>query len=102
VLPSLKREGLPRSVIEAMAYETTPVVSDSGGNPELVENGVSGLVVPAGDVNALGQALLSLYRDRDRCRQLGTQARVRIATDFRVEATVEKTLALYREIVRLE
>ncbi len=102
VLPSLRREGLPRSVIEAMAYGTTPVVSDSGGNPELVENEVSGLVVPAGDVSALGQALLSLYHDRDYCRQLGKQARMRIATDFRVEATVEKTLALYREIVRLE
>ena len=102
VLPSLKREGLPRSVIEAMVYKTTPVVSDSGGNPELVEHERSGLVVPAGDVDALGAALRSLYDDRERCRNLGEQARLRIATDFRVETTVEKTLSLYNELVRTE
>ena len=102
VLPSLRREGLPRSVIESMAYEATPVVSDSGGNPELVEHGVSGLVVPAGDAEALGQALLSLYENRDRCRELGRRARARIASEFRLETTVEKTLALYGEIVRRE
>jgi glycosyltransferase involved in cell wall biosynthesis len=102
VLPSLRREGLPRSVIEAMAYETTPVVSDSGGNPELVEHGRSGLVVPAGDADTLGQALLNLYEDREKCRRLGQHARARIASDFRVQMTVDRTLALYHELVRVE
>jgi glycosyltransferase involved in cell wall biosynthesis len=102
VLPSLRREGLPRSVIEAMAYETTPVVSDSGGNPELVEHECSGLVFPAGDVDALGRALLSLYDDRENCRRLGEQARLRIASDFRVESTVDRTLDLYNELVSAE
>ncbi|WP_228141634.1 glycosyltransferase [Marinobacter sp. X15-166B] len=46
VLPSTEREGLPRAVIEAMAYGTTPLVTAVGGMPELVEDGVSGLVVP--------------------------------------------------------
>ena len=45
VLPSIRREGLPRSVIEAMACGTAPIVTDAGGNPELVVDGVSGLVV---------------------------------------------------------
>jgi len=102
VLPSLRREGLPRSVIEAMVYETTPVVSDSGGNPELVEHDRSGLVVPAGDVAALGQALLNLYEDREKCRRLGEQARLRIAADFRVQSTVDRTLALYNSLLRAE
>src|SRR5690606_31622994 len=53
VLPSLRREGLPRSVIESMAYCTPPIVSDAGGSPELVEHERSGLVVPAGDDDAL-------------------------------------------------
>ncbi len=102
VLPSLRREGLPRSVIEAMAYETTPVVSDSGGNPELVEHEVSGLVVPAGDADTLGRALRTLYEDREMCRRLGKQAKLRIATDFRLETTVAQTLALYNELVNAE
>ena len=49
VLPSTKREGLARSLIEAMAYGVAPVVTDCGGSPELVVDGVSGLVVPVAD-----------------------------------------------------
>ncbi len=98
VLPSLRREGLPRSIIESMSYRTTPVVSDAGGSPELVEHGRSGLVVPAGDAGALAEALESLRRDPDGCRELGENARIRIASDFDVEMTAQKTLALYREL----
>lgn len=98
VLPSLRREGLPRSIIESMSYATTPVVSDAGGSPELVEPERSGLVVPAGDAGALTDALMRLYRDRDWCRELGENARERIAGDFNVEMTARKTLELYREL----
>ncbi|HEX7082107.1 MAG TPA: glycosyltransferase family 4 protein [Gammaproteobacteria bacterium] len=99
VLPSLRREGLPRSVIESMAYETTPIVTDAGGSPELVEHERSGLIVPAGDARALAAAILRLYVDRDACRDLGRNARRRIATAFTVERTAAQTLALYRELV---
>ncbi len=99
VLPSLRREGLPRSIIESMSYRTTPVVSDAGGSPELVEHGSSGLVVPAGDAGALADALASLWRDRDLCRELGENARNRIRRDFDVAETARKTLELYRELL---
>ena len=49
VLPSLRREGLPRGIIEAMIGGTVPIVTDSGGSPELVQDGQSGFVVPPGD-----------------------------------------------------
>lgn len=99
VLPSLRREGLPRSVIESMAYRTPPIVSDAGGSPELVEHERSGLVVPAGDPEALGAAILRLYVDRDFCAELGRNARRRIATTFTVERTAEETLKLYERLV---
>ena len=98
VLPSLRREGLPRSIIESMSYRTTPVVSDAGGSPELVEHGRSGLVVPAGDAGALADALASLRRDPEWCRELGENARNRIGRDFDVAETARKTLELYREL----
>ena len=100
VLPSLRREGLPRSVIESMAYETAPIVSDAGGSPELVEHERSGLVVPAGDSKALAAAILRLYVDRDACETLGRNARRRIGTAFTVEKTATQTLAMYRELLR--
>ena len=98
-LPSIKREGLARAVIEAMAYRVPPVVTDSGGSPELVADGVSGLVVPVRDARALADAFERLYRDPALRRRMGAAARERIATDFRNEDTVRKTIALYEELV---
>ena len=62
-LPSVKREGLARAIIEAMAYGVPPVVTDSGGSPELVVDGQSGFVVPVRDAMALARAFEKLYRD---------------------------------------
>jgi L-malate glycosyltransferase len=99
VLPALRREGLPKTVIEAMAAGVTPVVTDTGGNAELVEHGVSGLVVPPGDAPALTAALAQLGRDPALRKQYGAAARERIHNHFHVEQTVAKTLALYESLV---
>ena len=99
VLPSTKREGLARSLIEAMAYGVAPVVTDCGGSPELVQHGVSGLVVPVADAAALAAAIRMLHDDAALRAKLGTGARERIGRDFRIEDTIAKTLALYRSLV---
>ncbi|HEU4619278.1 MAG TPA: glycosyltransferase, partial [Gammaproteobacteria bacterium] len=98
VLPSLRREGLPKTVIEAMAYGVAPVVTNVGGSPELVEDGRSGRVVPPGDARALGAALLELYERPDLRRGFGSAARRRIAEEFSIEKTIEQTYELYREL----
>ena len=97
VLPSKEREGLPRAVIEAMSYGVVPIVTDVGGMPELVEDGDSGLVVPPNDAEALGAAILMLYRNSDRARQMGAAARRRIEKNFNTKQTVAQTGALYQE-----
>ncbi len=99
VLPSTKREGLARSLIEAMAYGVAPVVTDCGGSPELVQHGVSGLVVPVADAGALAEAIRTLHDDAALRNRLGAGARERIGRDFRIEDTIAKTLALYRSLV---
>ena len=98
-LPSTKREGLPRSVIEAMAYRVPPVVTDAGGSPELVVDGECGFVVPPRDAGALAEAIGKLYRDPELRTRFGNAARERIGTAFRNEDTVRKTIALYEELV---
>jgi len=98
-MPSTKREGLARAIIEAMAYRVPPVVTDAGGSPELVVDGVSGFVVPPRDAQGLADAIEKLYRDKDLRERMGEAARERIATDFRNEDTVRKTIALYEELV---
>jgi glycosyltransferase involved in cell wall biosynthesis len=99
VLPSIKREGLARSLIEAMAYAVAPIVTDCGGSPELVVDGVSGLVVPVRDPQALADAIIKLYEDADLRTRFGRAARERIRDDFRIEETIAQTLALYRSLV---
>jgi glycosyltransferase involved in cell wall biosynthesis len=99
VLPALKREGLPKSVIESMANGVAAVVTDTGGNAELVEHGVSGLVVPPGDPGAIADALVRLERDRRLAAALGEAARKRIGERFTVGQTVAGHLALYRRLL---
>lgn len=98
-MPSTKREGLARAIIEAMVYRVAPVVTDTGGSPELVVDGISGFVVPPRDAQGLADAIEKLYRDDDLRKQMGDAARERIATAFRNEDTVVKTIALYKELV---
>jgi len=98
-MPSTKREGLARSIIEAMVYRVPPVVTDSGGSPELVVDGESGIVVPPRDAQGLADGIEKLYRDDALRKRMGEAARERIATAFRNEDTVQKTIALYEELV---
>ena len=97
-LPSKKREGLPRSIIEAMSYGVAPIVTDSGGSPELVVDGVSGIVVESRNPRSIAAGIARLYEDRDLCSRMGQAARERIASSFRVEDTIDKTLELYQEL----
>jgi glycosyltransferase involved in cell wall biosynthesis len=99
VLPSLKREGLPRAVIEAMAYRTPPIVTNCGGSPELVEDGVSGLVVPPGDDSAIANAVRKLAADPAARQNMGEAARERIRLHFNIENTVRQTLELYQAVL---
>ena len=98
-MPSTRREGLARAIIEAMAYGVPPVVTDAGGNPELVLDGECGFVVPPKDGNALAEAFARLYRDPDLRARFGHAARERIGNVFCTENTVKKTVALYQELV---
>lgn len=98
VMPSRRREGLPRAVIEAMMQGVPAVVSDVGGMPELVEHGVSGLVVPPGEAPALAGALAELARDAACRRTMGAAARARMQRDFHIDRTVRETLAWYAQL----
>ncbi|MGI9343388.1 MAG: glycosyltransferase, partial [Gammaproteobacteria bacterium] len=98
VLPSTKREGLPKTVIEAMALGLPAVVTRTGGSPELVVDGECGYVVEPNDPRALANALQALATDRDRARRMGAAARERIGSHFNVEQGVAAHARLYAEL----
>jgi glycosyltransferase involved in cell wall biosynthesis len=101
VLPTLRREGLPRGVIEAMCYRTPCIVTAVGGSPELIVDGESGFVVPPHDPSAIAAGILRLLADPGLAERMGEAARRRIGEHFRIETTIEQTLGLYRDLAGL-
>lgn len=97
VLPSTW-EGLPVSIIESMAFGKPVIASDAGGNPELVADEQSGLIVPVGGIDQLQQAMWRLMADRELARRMGRAARERFEQGgFRPDTVGATTLAVYRQ-----
>ncbi len=94
LLPS-HNEGLPMSLLEAMAAGLPIVCSNAGGIPLAVSDGVEGLVVDAGDVTALEQALRRVLDDQSLRESLAEAAYQRAARDFSVDACVARLLDIY-------
>jgi glycosyltransferase involved in cell wall biosynthesis len=99
VMPSIKREGLARSVIEAMVYRVPTIVTNCGGSPELVVDGVTGIVVPIKKPSAINNAIRRMYQNPDMRRRMGEAARQRIKNTFRIQDTLDKTIDLYRNVL---
>lgn len=98
VLPSLT-EGLPLTVLEAMASGIPVVATSVGGIPEVVEDGATGVLVPAGDPAALADALLRVHSNPVDARAMGLAGRRRVEAMFDVRRTVSQYQGLYREIL---
>jgi glycosyltransferase involved in cell wall biosynthesis len=94
-------EGASVAVIEAMAARLPVVATAVGGVPELVENGVTGVLTPAGDAAALAGALAELARDPARRREFG-EAAARRAAQFDISAMVERYAALFERVCQGE
>jgi glycosyltransferase involved in cell wall biosynthesis len=88
--------GISRPLLEAMARGLPVVATRVGGNPEVVADGASGLLVPPGDPPALARAMLELGADRNRGRQMGLTGRRRVEQGFDVRQMVARYEALYR------
>ena len=97
-LPSLT-EALPTALMEAAAAGRPVVATRVGGVPEVVDDGRSGILVPARDPAALAHALAALLADPARARAYGEFARRRARERFGIELQVERTLALWRDLV---
>jgi glycosyltransferase involved in cell wall biosynthesis len=91
-------EGSPLAIMEYMAAGRPIVATQVGGVPDLIENGVHGLLVERGDSNGLAQAVLRLLRDRDLGAQLAAAARERQRAEFDIDAMVARVERLYVEL----
>jgi glycosyltransferase involved in cell wall biosynthesis len=98
VLPSYN-EGLPIGILEAMAHGVPVISTRVGGIPELVRDGIDGVLIDAGDRRALEEALVAIGDDAARRERMGKAARARIEEGFSPQATLPGLEQIYRELV---
>jgi L-malate glycosyltransferase len=96
---SSREEGLGTALLDAMAFGGAVAATRAGGIPEMIEDGVSGLLAPVGDGAALGAAIVRLLGDPSFATKIREAARVRVR-DFSVQRTAERTLAVYERVSR--
>ena len=98
VLPSL-REGLPRSLLEAMALGVACIGSSVGGIAEVIDDRKTGLLCAPDDVDGLGRALELLSSDQLKRQRLATAARKVAFERYHISAWAEAALELYQRVV---
>ncbi len=98
VLPS-KWEGLPLTIIEAMMSKLPVVATAVGGVPELVDDGITGILVPPGDVKALRFAIKKLVEHPDLRIKMGENGHKKAMEKFKLEDMLVKTLNVYYEVL---
>jgi glycosyltransferase involved in cell wall biosynthesis len=99
-LPSLT-EGFNRSLLEAMACSLPVVATNVGGNVEIVQDGVNGLLVPPRNSDALASAITELMEDRQKAQKMGLEGRRLVEENFSIEKNVMRIENLYEEIISL-
>jgi glycosyltransferase involved in cell wall biosynthesis len=98
VLPSLY-EGLPLSLLEAMASGRPTIATDVAGSNEVVRHAVSGLLVPPADATAMADAIRRVLADPVEAERLGRAGRERVEREFSVERMVRGVEAVYDEVL---
>jgi glycosyltransferase involved in cell wall biosynthesis len=98
VLPSLSNEGLPNSVMEAMAASLPVVATDTGGTGELVIDGHTGFLIPPGDSAVLADRIERLCRDAELRRKMGEAGRNHIVQHYTVDRMARKFEALFDDL----
>ena len=100
VMPSLD-EALSNVLLESMAAGVPVVATDVGGTPEAIEDGVTGVLVPPADPNALADAICRVLTDPSLAAQLGHAARESAATRFSIRRMVRATEQLYESLLEV-
>ncbi len=99
VNPALIRCGIDNINAEAMAFAKPVIATDIGGAPEIVQDGITGILVPERDAEKLAQAALLLLKDKDSARQMGMAGRKLIESRFSRERLIEEVEKVYASCI---
>lgn len=99
VQPSISGEGLPRAVMEAMACGTPSVLTDTGGGKEVVEDGVTGFVVPTKNARLLAEKIRVLYENPGLLESMGRECKKKIRDEFSCERSTDLYLEYFNSLL---
>lgn len=99
VLPSLS-EGLPSVLLEAMAMKKAIVSTQAGGIPEVVLDGVTGILVPPADSGSLTQAIIKLLKNKELRETMGQKGYERVKCHFSYPRMIKKLEAIYDKLIK--
>jgi glycosyltransferase involved in cell wall biosynthesis len=99
VLPSLRDEGCPTAILEAMLYAIPCVAFAMDGIPELVENGHQGVLLQRGDYSGMAAAIIQVLSDDCKATQMGECGQERVQSLFSLGNTATLHAAAFKEIL---
>ncbi len=92
-------EGTPNVVLEALAYARPVVATEVGGVPEIIENGVQGLLVEPANVQTLAEAIIRLLKNREEAKEMGEKGREKVEKYFTIDKMVRDTEKIYNQLL---
>ena len=101
VLPS-RSEGFSNAIVEAMAASLPVIATDVGGNAEAVEHGVSGIIIPPEDPDALATAICRIFAEPDIGRQMGAAGKELVVEKFTTRAMMTGITGVYAKLLAAE
>lgn len=100
VFPTLRMEGLPLVVPEAMACEKPVIASRIGGIPTAIENNKDGILIEPGNLAELKAKILAVLSDEELAKKLGENARKKVVERLSLDRMVEDTIVVYESVIR--
>ena len=99
IQPSISGEGLPKTVIEAMAMGIPSIVTTTGGGKELLVDGQSGFIIPTQDPTAIAEKIRILYQSPEQRQLMGQCARQRMINDFSCQESARQHLIYFQQLL---
>lgn len=96
---SITPEPFARVIIEGMAMEKPVVAMNEGGVPEVIEDGVSGVLIPPKNPSLMARVIIDLFNNGEKAREIGLTARRRIEEKFSIEKNVQATEGVYLQVL---
>jgi len=97
--PSIRKEGLPRVVLESIASGTPVIAAENEGSMEVIEDGFNGYIVPVKDSKAIAQKVRKLYNDSEKLKELGKNCIHKIQNEMSHKTTVKKYIEYFESLL---